>query len=56
MPLIQKKLILKDFESHKLRYTMKHELYIYIYILFIWINNSISHFFNVIFNPIIYNW
>jgi len=32
MPLIQKKTILKDFENHKLIYTMKYEFFIKYYI------------------------
>jgi hypothetical protein len=27
MPLIQRKMILKDFENHKLKYTMKYEFF-----------------------------
>jgi hypothetical protein len=37
IPLIQRKTILKDFENHKLRYTMKYGLKKNV--LFIWINN-----------------
>jgi hypothetical protein len=55
MPLIQKKTILKDFENHKLRGTMKYRFKNKIF-LFIWINKSTSQFSNVNFWYNIYNW
>jgi len=48
MPLIQTNTILKDFESHKLRYIMKYDFLNKD--LFIWIINLTSHFKNVNFS------
>jgi hypothetical protein len=46
MPLLQRNFFWKDFENHKLRHTMKYGFFKK-NPLFIWINNSIFHFFNV---------
>jgi hypothetical protein len=45
MPLIQRKKKLKDFEHHKLKFTMKYAFFKSP--LFIWINNPSFHFLNV---------
>jgi len=44
MPLIQRKTILKDFENHKLRYTMKYWFFNKFFYSFE-LNNLTSHFF-----------